>query len=1142
MSEQNSLLINIKPKENGLSNKTNISGIDHETFLFYLNKLSDNQDNQIYLFENNDDALNAMEKLELKNSIYYPTFECDPYSSMRPSESLLNQRHLALTKVLKLTNYKVFTTLEALHLKAPPISYFKKDDFILTQSDIISPEELKAKLISIGYNYTPSIEEEGTFTNKGEIFDIYPFNQSPIRIHYFDDMIEEIFEIDLDTLKTNRDEELESVSIQSSAMEVLSKKSIQTLRSNLYKPTVGQKAKIDYRNEIFHKLNNGYFFDRFPIYFSSFFEEHNSFLEYLTADTNIFSFNYDEQASRFKDIYQNLIEDFELEKNDNNNPNVSPYLENLYYKDITLDNFKITCIDDFKVDEKSCDFKFTNLNVFLRSNNQSTLDNKYDYNKALLEAIKSLTQQSYKLIITYRNDNSKIQLDYLLDENNLNPYSSIKYNLSKGFIDEINKYVILSEADLFSVKTTKHVKQKRNESLDVFAEQLSTLSIGDYVIHKTYGVGKYLGIDTLEHGSNNNDFLVIEYQGSDKVYLPVYKLDLIQKHANNTLEVKVDNLNSNKFELTKKKAKNSVKKLAFDLLELQAKRATKKGYAFSEPDSNFKDFELAFAYEETPDQLYAINDVLEDMQKSKPMDRLVCGDVGFGKTEVAMRASFKAVLDNKQVAVLVPTTVLAYQHYNTFIKRFKNFPVNIEFISRLKTAKEVKEIIEKLEEGKIDILIGTHKLLSSKIKYNDLGLLVIDEEQRFGVTHKEKLKLLKENVDCLTLTATPIPRTLQLSFLGIKELSIIKSAPPKRQSIKSYVIKEDPSTLKAAINKELKRAGQLFIVHNRVHDIENYAAYIAKLVPEANIVIAHGQLNEKELEKRISAFYNKKYDILISTTIIESGIDIPSANTLIVDKAHTFGLSQLHQLRGRIGRSDKKAYAYFITPHDKNLSDIAKKRLKSLQTYADLGSGFSLATNDLEIRGSGDILGAEQSGHIAQIGLELYMDLLKDAIGELKNSNKNDIQIKRDVEFITPFNCTIPASYIHDTGSRLKFYKKLSNCESIEGINIILEDLKDQYGLIPNQLDTLATILKCKIRLKSYPLKSIKVTSSKIIFKFDVDELNKEEKLRDKFIQLFMSRPKVYKMSPDYTVKCLFKDEITPKILEEFVNYVASQI
>jgi transcription-repair coupling factor (superfamily II helicase) len=575
------------------------------------------------------------------------------------------------------------------------------------------------------------------------------------------------------------------------------------------------------------------------------------------------------------------------------------------------------------------------------------------------------------------------------------------------------------------------------------------------------------------------------------------------------------------------------------LIKLQAERKLKGGYQYSAPDHMFKEFELSFAFEETPDQSKAISDVLSDMQDEFSMDRLVCGDVGFGKTEVAMRAAMKAVLDKKQVVILVPTTVLALQHFHSFKKRFENFPVIVDFISRFKTPKEKLQTMLNVSEGKVDILIGTHAVLSDKLVFHDLGLLVIDEEHRFGVGHKEKLKVLKTGIDVLTMTATPIPRTLQLSFLGIRDLSLIQTAPPRRQSIKTYIIKEDDLTLKSAIEKELSRGGQIYYVHNRVHDIEEHEIYLKKLVPKARISVTHGQMNERELEKRINDFYDHKSDILLATTIIESGIDIPNANTMIIDRADTYGLAQLHQLRGRIGRSDRKAYAYFMVPENKLLSETSQRRLQALQTYAEMGGGFSLASSDMEIRGAGDILGGEQSGHIEGIGLEFYMDLLQEAVQEIRGEQKVSV---KNIEIQAPFSAYIPNGYIPDHALRLKYYKRLSNCAEMARLEDIIGEITDAFGLIPRELEALFAILRSRIFFQPLGIKLIKVSSSNIHLYFEQDILNHNAQLRDKMLSFFMNKPKLYKLNPDSSVTCLFKDPVNQHMLLEFAKHIAAQM
>lgn len=1103
----------------------------------------------IFIFDTEEDAEQYFDsnRLQLPNLHFYPDIGSDIYSSIIPSEKNLFKRFNLLNYLSNTndTQINIVTTLSAANLRVPQSEFFTGGALNLCVSDIISPVELAEQLVKFGYGHSPTVEEPGTFTRKGEIFDLYPLNSEPIRIHYFDDMIEEIFQIDKETLKTIRTAPIESISISKTPYSLLDEEHSVNFRRNLPRPDLQKRELVNYREDLVRKVSNQQFFEDYPLFVSYFLEKSDSLFSFL-KNFKITVFNDFDTFSNF----QFKLEHLEQEYNEYTNielANIKP-IPSMVYGDFKLSESPYLAINEFSIKYDQDISLQKNINLKLLPISQINPDllksqSRSEKISTLVSSINELINNNKSVIITYKHQNSLDEIKYILETylNNNSLISRIQFysfDLLSGFSYESENLYIFSENDFFTKKITK-TKKSSNKKNDLFAEQLSTLLAGDYVIHKEHGVGKYLGMETLTLSGSTSDFIVIEYQDNDKVYVPVYKMNLVQKHSSKSSVVTVSNLKSKKFDTAKSKAKSAVKKLAFDLLELQAKRQLLKSFQFSAPDHDYKDFALSFKFEETPDQSQAIEDVLEDMQSAKPMDRLICGDVGFGKTEVAMRAAFKAVLDKKQVCILVPTTVLAYQHYNSFIERFKNFPINIDFLSRFRTAKEKKDILLRTQEGKIDILIGTHTLLSNSMQFFDLGLMIIDEEQRFGVAHKEKLRLMRETIDTLTLSATPIPRTLQMSFLGIKDLSLIKTAPPRRQSIKTYLIKEDAGTLKNAITKELSRGGQVFIVHNKVSDIEIFTSKIRELVPNAKIVFAHGQLSEKELEKRISDFYNKKYDILVSTTIIESGIDIPSANTMIIDRADTFGLSQLHQLRGRIGRSDKKAYAYFMLPTHKKMSDVASKRLKALQTYADLGSGFALASSDLEIRGSGDVLGPEQSGHIGSVGLELYMELLQDALNELKGENK---LLSKKIEIQTPFSAYIPDSYISHDGLRLKYYKKISNSASISDIEEISDELTDLYGQPPVEYQNLTKIMQAKLLLQNYAIENVRVKSSTIDLKFDKLLITSDTKLQETILSFFMHRPKVYKMNPDFSINCKFKDKLNVDTFLDFAKYIAEQI
>ncbi len=1107
----------------------------------------------VMICSDNDEAEDVFEALRhLPHTYFYPGHNHSLYSSILTSETALLARWSVLQQLQKNSPMIIVTTWEASLLLGPQQTFFKENSFSIKRDDIISPYDLAMRLTKMGYFPSSTIEEPGTFSRRGEIFDIYPIAHPPIRLHYFDDLIEEMFGIEIETQKTNRDVTFNEVALIAGPGFLSNEPFITQLRSRIPQAQPAFKNKYEARKELFKRMGEGQLFDNYPLFIPLFFSEPQNLFDFLPNNTKLTFINSDNGQNTFDMFLAQQQEDFETLAEDVESSSVVPGPESFYSKNMPKTSFKIIEVDQLDV-TVNLDTPFDgelHLNLEkMKSHIQTRLrvqgeipENKFDYIKAALKLLKSELKVHGHLVVSYRSENARQELQYLLEENGLTSIGERLHflygKLEEGFYYKNENIFVLSEADFFSVKKKK-TKQVKASNKDLFAEQLATLKMNDFVIHRDFGVGIYKGLETLQALDQQSDYLVILYEDNDKVYVPVYKLNLVQKHADASSGLKVASLKSKKFNELKQKARNSVKKLAFDLLKLQAERKLSGGFPFSPPDHMFKEFELSFAFEETPDQQKAIIDVLEDMQQQHPMDRLVCGDVGFGKTEVAMRAAMKAVLDKKQVVILVPTTVLALQHYHSFKRRFENFPVNIDFISRFKSTKEKSKVMEKVQEGKIDILIGTHAVLSDKLEFHDLGLLVIDEEHRFGVGHKEKLKVLRSGIDVLTMTATPIPRTLQLSFLGIRDLSLIQTAPPRRQSIKTYIIKSDDLTLKAAIEKELSRGGQIYYVHNRVHDIEEHEIYLKKLVPQARISVTHGQMNERELEKRINDFYDHKSDILLATTIIESGIDIPNANTMIIDRADTYGLAQLHQLRGRIGRSDRKAYAYFMVPETRILSDLAQRRLQALQTYAEMGSGFALASSDMELRGAGDILGGEQSGHIEGIGLEFYMDLLQEAILEIRGEQKVSV---KNIEIQAPYSAYIPNSYIPDNGLRLKFYKRLSNCNDMNRLEEIVSDLTDSFGMTPKELEALYSILRSRIYFQPLGMRLVKVAGSQLHLYFDQEILNHNHQLRDKMLNFFMNKPKLYKLNPDTSVTSFFKEPIGHPMLLEFAKHIAGQM
>ena len=659
--------------------------------------------------------------------------------------------------------------------------------------------------------------------------------------------------------------------------------------------------------------------------------------------------------------------------------------------------------------------------------------------------------------------------------------------VSAGFLDEGERIAVYSDEDVFGPRAQPRRSPKRPKTFGEDAADFKDLKEGDLVVHVEHGIARYDGLTRLDVRGFAADFILLQFAGKDRLYMPVGRLRQIQKYVGgDPSKTKLDSLKSQTFQKRKAKVKEELLKMAAELLDIYASRAAHPGYAFSAPDSMYRQFETDFEFEETPDQAKAIEDVLADMQQAKPMDRLVCGDVGYGKTEVALRAAFKAVEDKKQVAVLVPTTVLAAQHHRTFSKRFADYPITVEVVSRFQGPKETKDILSRAREGKVDVLVGTHRLLSQDVSFKELGLVVVDEEQRFGVKHKEQLKKLRKLVDVLTLTATPIPRTLHMAMMGVRDLSIIGTPPVDRRAIRTFVSKFDGATIKEAIERELGRGGQVFFLHNRVQSIAGVYDYLHRLVPEARIAVAHGQMPEGKLEKVMTDFIDRKHDVLLCTAIIESGLDIPTANTILVDRADHFGLSQLYQIRGRVGRSRERAYCYLLVPARRKITRDAQKRLQVLQQFTELGSGFQIASHDLEIRGAGNLLGPDQSGTIASVGFDLYAQLMDEAVAELKGEKPRE-EFEPDVELPVP--ALIPEEYVPDVQQRLFFYKRLASAKNDDELYEVKGELRDTCGEAPPEVDALVEVMGFKNELRAMRLRGLKSGPGRLVVQLGPDAL-----------------------------------------------------
>ncbi|MGI9554042.1 MAG: transcription-repair coupling factor, partial [Thermodesulfobacteriota bacterium] len=701
----------------------------------------------------------------------------------------------------------------------------------------------------------------------------------------------------------------------------------------------------------------------------------------------------------------------------------------------------------------------------------------------LSESVNKFLKRGYQIYLVSYNENEQNKLKELLSNYTIDNLNYSIGNIETGFIIDELKIAVFSEND-FSEKDKHSNYELPKNGFSAFISSFSDLKLGDYIVHKKFGIGIYNGLMKLKVGSNESDFLECEYRDGDKIFVPVENLKLVQRYIGDNKKPRIDKLGSGSWKNTVKKVKKAVENIARELLDLYAKRKAIKGFSFSKRDQVFNEFEMDFSFEETPDQSKSIEEVMSDMERPKPMDRLICGDVGFGKTEIALRAAFKAAMDGKQVAFLVPTTLLANQHFDTFKNRLKNYPINSEMLSRFRTAGESKKIYSRLSDGNIDIIIGTHKLLGKKVKFNNLGLVIIDEEHKFGVKHKEKLRLLSDGVDVLSLSATPIPRSLQLSLANIRDISLVNTPPEGRIPVDVYINNYSSEIIREAVISELDRGGLVFFINNRIENIFELAEYLKTLIPEASIGVTHGRMKEKNLEDCISGFIDEKINLLVTTAIVESGLDIPNANTIIVNDAHKFGLADLYQLKGRVGRGKIKAYAYFLVPSVSSLSTDARKRLTKLSELQDLGSGFKLAMSDLEIRGAGNLFGEEQSGTISEVGLELYLEMLQKAVNRFNQTGDADDYEPEIKSYESAF---IPESYIGDNSERLYYYKKLTSFNKLKELKEIREEISDRFGKIPVELKNLTKILELKYKLKNLRISKLEIKKDHSVFTFKTD-------------------------------------------------------
>lgn len=994
----------------------------------------------------------------------------------------------------------------------------------LKVGDEFAPQQLEALLLKSGYERRDLVEDPGTYSLRGGIVDFFPPGDAePWRIEYFDTTIETIRRFNTQTQRSQQELWREAAVLPAREFDCspsglqLAREKIKVYCDELEIP----KVKRDHLSELLQRGIAPLELDHLlPIIQ----DRPHGIWEHTQPDSTWVIAEPELCQQNSQAWEKKLEQDFALLRDEKE---IIPVPEKSFF---TWDEFSkaarlqvwFSRLDLYPEHEAKVGIKAEPVALNLSSTNQ------WDQLDAQL---RQWTDAGFQVVFVA---NSETQIDrfgfflhrrgfkFLRDHRAVNHVSLYLGSLPESFILLDQHLVFLAEDDIFGRKLHGKRPKSGHQShrKDVpHLRSLDHLHLDELVVHLEHGIGRYKGLVTLKTSGVSGDFVILEYADKDKLYLPIYHLNRLQKYIGaGGHQPALDRLGSQQFTKAKDRVKEAVRDIAADLLKLYAQRSTLRGYAFSPPDEVYEAFSSSFPYDETPDQSKAIKETLRDMCSVQPMDRLVCGDVGFGKTEVALRAALKACLDHKQVAVLVPTTVLAEQHFQTFSQRFRNLPIRIASLSRFRSRKEQTEILAELKAGKIDIIIGTHRLLSKDVHFADLGLMVVDEEQRFGVEHKERLKQFKLNTDVLTLTATPIPRTLHMALMGLRDISLIQTAPSNRLPIRTHLSPYNTEVIKNAIETEIRRGGQVFFLHNRVQTIDKMRRELAEILPKIRIGVAHGQMPERELEKVMLGFYHHDFDILLSTAIIENGLDVPNANTIIIDRADTFGLSQLYQLRGRVGRSRTRAFAYLLVPEGGRMTDEARERLHIIQQFIELGSGYSIASHDLEMRGGGDLLGAAQSGHVALVGYDLYLELLQEEVSRLKGEAK---PVEQDVEVGTEFPAFIPDDYVQDMRTRLSLYKRLSEAISEEELSDGLEEMRERFGIAPDPVEELFALLRLKLLLKRIGMRGVQIKASGLTLTAGPDPQVSEQALLNRVAQ----QPKNYAFLSDGRLSLRFPVE-----------------
>ncbi|KPH64210.1 transcription-repair coupling factor [Pseudoalteromonas porphyrae] len=1050
----------------------------------------------------------------------FPDWETLPYDHFSPHQDIISARLATLNTLKKEQQSVLIVPVSTLMLRTAPASFIYGSTINFKVGDILDTHSLRNNLEQAGYLHVQQVMEHGEYAIRGSIVDLYPMGSPhPFRLDFFDDELDSIRLFDVESQRS--DDKVEKIELLPAHEFPTNEADIERFRIN-YRSKFGASSEQD---SVYMQVTKGNWPAGIEYYMPLFFDQLATIFEYLPDTTTVMQLGDVEHAA------DNFWHDVNVRYENRRVDPLRPLLEPVsLYQPINELFSNLGNFARIKLSQAKLPTKAGNKNLATLELPAIRIDHKlHEPYHAFIDYVSTQKKQKGRVLLSVESDGRRESLLAILKPSGLklkefNTFDEFTAsNSDVGLIvSPLEQSVVLSskppltiitEQELLGIKVSqrRRRKHKYEASQDALIRNLAELKVGQPIVHLDHGVGRYQGLQTIDAAGLVTEFVTITYSGEAKLYVPVSALHMLSRYSGGEeASAPLHKLGSDAWDKAKKRAAEKVRDVAAELLDIYAQRQAKPGNAFALDGAAYRAFSDGFPFEETDDQRSAIEAVLGDMQSKQAMDRLVCGDVGFGKTEVAMRAAFVAINDDKQVAVLVPTTLLAQQHYENFKDRFADFPIEVGVLSRFNSPKEQKDTLERMANGKLDIVIGTHKLIQQDIIFKDLGLLIVDEEHRFGVRQKEKIKSLRADVDILTLTATPIPRTLNMAMSGMRDLSIIATPPAKRLAVKTFVRQRDAELIREAILREIKRGGQVYFLHNNVDTIDRVAEEISEWVPEASVASAHGQMRERDLEQLMSEFYHQKYNVLVCTTIIETGIDIPTANTIIMDRADKLGLAQLHQLRGRVGRSHHQAYAYLLTGNPKALSKDAVKRLEAIESLEDLGAGFALATHDLEIRGAGELLGDDQSGQMHTIGFNLYMEMLEQAVKSLRDGKEPTLDnlLQQQSEVDLKLAALLPDDYIHDVNARLGMYKRVASCANVDDMDELQVELIDRFGLLPDAAKNLFSLQQLKLKASELGIKKIEANPKGGYFEFSQDT-----KVNPSFIiGLIQSAPKVYKM------------------------------